>query len=402
MGKRTAVIVEQVSKKYCKSLKRSMYYGIMDIARNMVGMGSQSHALRRSEFWAVNDVSFTLDKGETLGIIGPNGSGKTTFLKMLNGVFWPDKGKISIRGRVGALIEVGAGFHPLLTGRENIYINAAILGMSKKEVDKKLDSIIDFADMLEFIDMPVKYYSSGMYVRLGFAIAIHCNPDVMLIDEILAVGDIGFRVKCYNKMAELTKNCATVIVSHDLSAIARVCSRAIVLHRGEIVFQGPSETAIQLYASNFEREKTVISSNGVVLKNCLVAVDCENGCFLSPVGTPFELDFVVSSDFDEVQPVILMLHFYHSSGEFVAEWNSWYAGQHLELRKGDQRFRVSIGAFSLSPGIYTMSLFITSQNSMKHLLVVYHGWAIKIVGERLGNVPHQIAGKLTTLERQHK
>jgi len=196
------VKVEHVSKKYCKSLKRSMFYGVHDIGRNMVGLSAHSERLRDGEFWAVDDVSFELKKGETLGIIGPNGSGKTTLLKMLNGIFWPDKGKITVRGRVGALIAVGAGFHPLLTGRENININGAILGMSKKEINEKFDDIVEFADIGDFIDYPVKFYSSGMYVRLGFAVAVHCKPDILLVDEVLAVGDLGYTFKCYRKISE--------------------------------------------------------------------------------------------------------------------------------------------------------------------------------------------------------
>ena len=151
-------------------------------------------------------ISFKVKKGETLGIIGPNGSGKSTLLKILNGIFPPDKGTIKIRGKVGALIEVGAGFHPMLTGRENIYINGTILGMSKKEIDEKFDKIVDFADIGDFLDVPVKNYSSGMYVRLGFSIAVCCQPEILLIDEVLSVGDISFRKKCLQKIIDLKKN----------------------------------------------------------------------------------------------------------------------------------------------------------------------------------------------------
>lgn len=167
MEKETVISVENVSKKYCKSLKKSMYYGAMDIGRNMLGLSSRSEKLRKDEFWALHDISFEVRKGETLGIIGPNGAGKTTLLKMLNGIFWPDKGKITIRGRIGPLIEVGAGFHPLLTGRENVYINAAILGMTRKQIDKKFDDIVDFSGIGNFIDSPVKFYSSGYVCQVG-------------------------------------------------------------------------------------------------------------------------------------------------------------------------------------------------------------------------------------------
>lgn len=151
--------VEHVSKKFSKSLRHSMLYGMEDIGHNLIGLSSNSAKLREKEFWAVDDVSFEIKKGDTLGLIGPNGSGKSTLLKMLNGIFWPDKGKITVRGRVGALIEVGAGFHPLLTGRENVYLNGAILGMSKSEIDSKFDRIVEFADIGDFLDSPVKSYS---------------------------------------------------------------------------------------------------------------------------------------------------------------------------------------------------------------------------------------------------
>ncbi len=235
MDKDTVISVENVSKKYCKSLKRSMFYGAIDIGKNMLGLSSRSDQLRKDEFWALKDISFEVKKGETLGIIGPNGSGKTTLLKLINGIFWPDKGKITIRGRVGALIELGAGFHPLLTGRENVYINAAILGMTKKEVDEKFNEIIEFADIGDFIDTPVKYYSSGMLVKLGFSVAIHSNPDIILVDEVLAVGDIQFQAKCFSKIREFKENGKSIVlVSHDMSTIQKHTGKVILLHKGSI------------------------------------------------------------------------------------------------------------------------------------------------------------------------
>jgi lipopolysaccharide transport system ATP-binding protein len=204
-----------------------MAYGMTDVCRNLVGLSSNPDRLRKNEFWAVNDVSFEVKKGETLGIIGPNGSGKTTMLKMLNGIFWPDKGKISIRGKIGALIAVGAGFHPQLSGRENIYINGAILGMSKEVIDEKFDAIVDFSGIAEFLDAPVKHYSSGMYVRLGFAIAVHCEPDILLIDEVLSVGDIDFQARCINKIKEMDKqNVTKIFISHNLNTVQLLCSKA--------------------------------------------------------------------------------------------------------------------------------------------------------------------------------
>lgn len=286
MSDDTLIKVEGVSKKFCRSLGRSIQYGLQDVARDLVDLSSKPGELRKTEFWAVDDVSFELKKGEALGIIGPNGSGKTTILKMLNGIFMPDKGRIDIKGRVGALIEVGAGFHPMLTGRENIYINAAILGMCKKEIDKKFDSIVDFADIGDFIDAPVKFYSSGMYVRLGFAIAIHCEPDILLVDEVLAVGDSAFRSKCYQRMNEIKKetDVAIVFVSHSLLTVERFCDKGIFLHNGIIKSQGKIHTAIQDYQKIInqllEKQKAV---SGVIpgMPYCTKEVEITNVKYLN-------------------------------------------------------------------------------------------------------------------------
>ncbi|MBI5404054.1 MAG: ABC transporter ATP-binding protein [Ignavibacteriae bacterium] len=247
----SVIRVENVSKKYCRGLKHTMMYGIHDIAKNVIGQSSHSEKLRNGEFWAVNDVSFEVRRGETLGLIGANGSGKSTILKMLNGIFMPDKGRIEINGRVGALIEVGAGFHPMLTGRENVYINGSILGMTKKEIDRKFEEIVDFADIGDFIDSPVKHYSSGMYVRLGFAVAVHCEPDILLIDEVLAVGDEEFRRKCMSKLNEFkSAEKAIVLVSHSMELIQGYCNRAMWVDAGVIKDTGVPRDVINRYFRN--------------------------------------------------------------------------------------------------------------------------------------------------------
>ena len=261
------VRVEGVSKKFCLSLKKSLWYGLQDMGRELtgrrrgaVGQGSscvvpgasfpdpnqkektasQAHlGLRAKEFWAVNDVSFELRRGECLGLIGRNGAGKTTLLRMLNGLIKPDAGRIEMRGRVGALIALGAGFNPILTGRENIYTNASVLGLTKKETDAKLDEIIDFAEIGDFLDTPVQNYSSGMAVRLGFAVASTLEPDVLLADEILAVGDVGFRAKCYRKFsALLDKGVSVIFVSHEISNIQVVCNKCLWLRDGMVADYG--------------------------------------------------------------------------------------------------------------------------------------------------------------------
>jgi len=243
-----AIKVENLSKKFCTSLRRSLIYGTTDMLNDMLGMKRQTEGLRKREFWALQDINFELKRGETLGLIGQNGCGKTTLLRLLNGIFPPDKGKITINGRMGALIAVGAGFHPHMSGRENIYLNGTILGMTRSELNSKLDAIINFAEIGEFIDSPVSTYSSGMTVRLGFAIAIHCEPDILLIDEILAVGDGRFQQKCFSKLAELLKSGTSVIfVSHSMPQVQMICKDAIYMDHGKMLAYGKVEDTIGFY-----------------------------------------------------------------------------------------------------------------------------------------------------------
>ena len=214
-----------------------MKYGMLDLAAGFVGIKQNKEKLRKDEFWAVKDVSFELRRGECLGLIGHNGAGKSTLLKMLNGLIKPDEGEIIMRGRVGALIELGAGFNPILTGRENIYVNGQILGFTKEEIDRKFDDIVEFAEIAEFIDSPVQNYSSGMKVRLGFAVAAQMEPDVLLIDEVLAVGDLSFRMKCFDHINMIiTKNKVSIIlVSHSMIDIMRICQKGILFKQGRLI-----------------------------------------------------------------------------------------------------------------------------------------------------------------------
>jgi ABC-type polysaccharide/polyol phosphate transport system ATPase subunit len=255
----TIIKVEGVSKKYCRSLKHTMMYGVSDLSKSFLGLDQQTERLRDGEFWALNDVSFEVKQGEALGLIGLNGSGKSTLLKMLNGIMMPDKGRIEITGRIGALIEVGAGFHPMLTGRENIYINGAIIGMTKKEIDKKFDVIVDFAGIDNFIDSPVKHYSSGMYVRLGFAIAAHAEIDILLVDEVLAVGDIKFQQKCIRKMNEFKENGKTCIMTtHDMSMLKTLCATSVWLDKGKVFQEGRTGELSKSYYSQMHYEKNTV------------------------------------------------------------------------------------------------------------------------------------------------
>jgi lipopolysaccharide transport system ATP-binding protein len=237
MAGEVLVKVEGVSKKFCKDLKTSLWYGVKDLFSGLRG-NQEDGVLRPKEFWAVKDINFELRRGECLGLIGHNGAGKSTLLKILNGLINPDAGTVTMRGRVGALIELGAGFNPILTGRENIYNNGAVLGFTRKEIDAKVEAIIDFSEIREFIDMPVQNYSSGMKVRLGFAVAAQMEPDVLIIDEVLAVGDVGFRYKCLNAIGEIMKNSAVIFVTHSMPQIYRICTEIMLMNKGMVIEYG--------------------------------------------------------------------------------------------------------------------------------------------------------------------
>jgi ABC-type polysaccharide/polyol phosphate transport system ATPase subunit len=241
------VDIEDVGKKFARELRRVMFYGATDILRDFFQLPTPSDRLRSGEFWALDGVDLQVDRGQCVGLIGANGSGKTTLLKLVTGIFMPDRGQIRTRGRVGALVEIGAGFHPLLTGRENIYIYGQILGMSKREVSRKFDAIVDYADIGDFLDTPVKHYSSGMYVRLGFAVAIHAEPDILLVDEVLAVGDVAFRAKCMSSISEIIKKTGVIFVSHSMAQVESLCSTVLWLNKGSVVQYGESRDVVSAY-----------------------------------------------------------------------------------------------------------------------------------------------------------
>jgi ABC-type polysaccharide/polyol phosphate transport system ATPase subunit len=244
------VVFDRVWKKFRRGERHdSMKDAIVALAKKPFTR-KKADALDGQEFWALRDVSFEVKRGEALGIIGPNGAGKSTSLKLLTKILRPTSGSCYVRGRVGALIEISAGFHPDLTGRENLYLQGAILGMSRQEVSRKMDAIIDFAGIPAFIDTPVKRYSSGMNARLGFAIAAHVDPDVLLIDEVLAVGDFAFQQKCYDRLKEFRRaGAAIVFVSHNMQAIVSLCDKALLLSPGRGAMVGPVGEVAAVYAS---------------------------------------------------------------------------------------------------------------------------------------------------------
>ena len=248
------VSVEGISKKFCRRLRRSLAYGMADLAREMVGRPHQSNRLRPDEFWALRDVSLTVRRGETLALIGRNGSGKSTTLKLLNGVLWPDVGRITVRGRVQALLELGAGFIPVLSARENVYINAAMLGMRRADVDCALPEIMEFAGLEDVLDTPLQSFSSGMKTRLAFSVATQLDPDVLLLDEVLAVGDLAFQEKCMRRMeAFRRRNKSIIFITHNLYQVEAMCNSAVWLEGGQVVSSGRSIDVVREYLDAQER-----------------------------------------------------------------------------------------------------------------------------------------------------
>jgi lipopolysaccharide transport system ATP-binding protein len=242
-----AVDVASLHKKFKKG---DNYTSLRDLvpALTRKALGRREALEERKEFWAVKDVTFQVPRGEAFGVIGHNGAGKSTMLKLLSGIMVPTSGSISIRGRLSALIEIGAGFHPDLTGRENVYLYGTILGMNREEIRRKFDSIVEFSGLAEFIDTPVKRYSSGMFARLGFSVSAHVEPDVLLVDEILSVGDFAFQRRSLERMRSVLKGGTTVLfVSHNMRAVAELCSRSVLLEHGAVTALGPTSQVIQHY-----------------------------------------------------------------------------------------------------------------------------------------------------------
>jgi len=363
MGKDIVIKVENVSKKYCKSLKRSMMYGVRDIAKNTLGLSAGSGKLRKDEFWAVNNVSFEVKKGETLGIIGPNGSGKTTMLKLLNGIFWPDKGKISVKGRVGALIAVGAGFHPMLTGRENVYVNGAILGMNRKEIDEKFDEIVKFADIGNFLDTPVKFYSDGMFVRLGFAVAAHCEPDILLVDEVLAVGDIDFQNKCLDKIASIRDKATVLIVSHNMNTIQLMCDRCLLLQKGKQAMLGKTTKILDFYLKHAFNVK----ANKFESKNLDIEIFGEKNSKTNSLTINKEGRFKFTLKKLALKKGLLVTFSFINLTKGYS--HRVKIDKYLDVvgKINEFSFSVNFGSFSLPPGTYTIRVSISDGNFLRRI-----------------------------------
>nr|WP_275973908.1 ABC transporter ATP-binding protein [Argonema galeatum] len=301
MGKKY-VIGHQQQVPY-KTLRESMVRGAKSLSLNLLKpFRKKDPSPAYEEFWALKDVSFEIKQGDRVGIIGRNGAGKSTLLKILSRITEPTTGRICIKGRVASLLEVGTGFHPELTGRENIYLNGAILGMSKVDIKKKFDEIVAFAEVEKFLDTPVKRYSSGMYVRLAFGVAAHLEPEILVVDEVLAVGDAQFQKKCLGKMGEVGKEGRTVLfVSHQMGMLAQLCSEAIFLETGKVIKKGEAKEVISLYL-----EKSTFNQTNTFIRSDLGKIEKE--IYITQAKTVNSLD-VPLSEFGHTEQIVLKISF---------------------------------------------------------------------------------------------
>ncbi|PKA82140.1 lipopolysaccharide transport system ATP-binding protein [Ulvibacter sp. MAR_2010_11] len=393
MTNEVLIKVENLSKKFCKDLKTSLWYGVKDLASGMSSNRSERE-LRPKEFWAVKDISFELRRGECLGLIGHNGAGKSTLLKILNGLINPDAGKVTIKGRVGALIELGAGFNPILSGRENIYNNGAILGFTRKEINEKVEEIIDFAEIREFIDMPVQNYSSGMKVRLGFAVAAQMEPDVLIIDEVLAVGDLGFRIKCLNRIGELLNNCAVIFVSHSMTQVSRVCTNALLLQKGKILVSNtPVSETIARYYQLFDVEaERILGKENITLNDVTAYINDEKYSLESLLNQGDKLKLVFDCSWlVNVSKIKCKIFFINADTRNVLDIASEMDQDDLVVNNDRSILTVETMPLFLNGGTYTITLVVqnaeTDERLYRHdniititILSEYYSWS-DVVGK---------------------
>ena len=343
-------------------------------------------ALKSGQFWAVNDVSFKVNRGEALGIIGPNGSGKSTILKLLSGIITPDQGLYSVKGRLSALIEVGAGFHPDLTGRENVFLNCSILGMSRKETAKRFNQIVEFAGVEEFIDTPLKYYSSGMAVRLGFATSAFIEPEVLLVDEVLSVGDTEFRNRCANRMEKMMKDGVTMIlVSHNLNEVRTLCQRTLMLFKGTVLMEGPTQRVLEKYHDTISKtikdqqerdEAANAESNGngaAVAKKQPGAMSITKIELLDPEGLPAETFYTGSNMTVRIHyharkrvmnPRVLVEMVWAAEDWTAATFGNYYDSVEFGAAEGDGYIDLKIEQIMLEPNVYNLNIKIGDETAL--------------------------------------
>jgi len=367
-----------VGKKFCRSLKKSLFYGMQDVGYDILGINRSQSSLREAEFWANEDISFELKRGECLGLIGQNGAGKTTLLKMLNGLIKPDSGHIEMRGRVGAMIALGAGFNPILTGRENVYIAASVLGFGKQEVNRRFDEIVDFAGIEKFIDTPVQSYSSGMQVRLGFAVASSLDPDILLIDEVLAVGDVGFRTKCYNRIFEICNRAAVIFVSHNMPQVDRLCSRAMVLTGGKEVFCGMTGKAINEYNKLFSLQSREWQIKDGFSINHIAVNGKESGeKVMMDGGAGLEIEINLNCPY-VIEKAELTVSLLEKSYDLVSQASTRFQGDHVSLRKGENVIAAKVEKIMAGSGLKLLSIAIVNSENTNIIFWAHGGWEMQI------------------------
>lgn len=394
--------VNGVSKKFCRDLKKSLMYGVQDIASELFGVrGSENDNLRKKEFWALQDVSFELRRGEALGLIGKNGSGKSTLLRVIAGLIKPDKGTVEVIGRVAPLIALGAGFNPVLTGRENIYANMSILGLAKEEIDDRFDEVVEFAEIGEAIDSPVQTYSSGMAARLGFSCAIHTEPDILLIDEVLAVGDINFKQKCFRRLHELIqKGTSFILVSHNSQSILNVCRNSLYLIKGNFIEIGETRKVLTKYEEqlfNLDRKLSHAFSGAAEYaekkESESLGLDILSVEFRDSEGE--RLQSVVSGEearlylrcklTREIENINISLIFKEVLGQndLVLHISSYNDRVSLALPKGVHSLQVVLPYVCLRPGIYNLDVTV-KEDSMYDMDKV-PSFMFKVVGKESMN-----------------
>ncbi len=372
---------EKVSKAYrLGATHRSLRETIPTLVQRVLALRKDTTD-NASILWALRDVSFSVKRGEALGIIGPNGAGKTTSLKLISKITKATGGCVRVHGRVSALIELGAGFHPDLTGRENIYLNGAILGMTHREIEQRFNDIVAFSELERFLDTPVKRYSSGMYCRLGFAVAAHVKPDILLTDEVLAVGDAAFQAKCYRRIAELKDAGTTIVfVTHALTVLRRVCDRALLLYRGKIVAEGEPAEVIATYqdnpqfASNLAEqipdqvktfpESTPKPSGPIIISGVTFLCDKAQQVTTSRTGESVTLQISYLADQPVYQPSVT-IKFHGSDGLQYGGYNSSWDGASPTVVEGSGSVEVTFDPLCLLPGIYYITVIIADRDGLE-------------------------------------
>jgi lipopolysaccharide transport system ATP-binding protein len=356
-----------------RTLKETLTSAVRKTGQRLVAGPRRARRKRRETIWALRDVSFEVSEGDVIGIIGSNGAGKSTLLKILSRITGPTEGSAVIRGRVGSLLEVGTGFHPELTGRENIFLNGAIIGMTRSEIARKFDEIVDFAEVARFIDTPVKRYSSGMYLRLAFAVAAHLEPEILIVDEVLAVGDAAFQKKCLGKMGDVAHEGRTVLfVSHNMDAIQRLCTHGILLEEGRVAAHGPIVDVVARYLSarisdsaprswtNLERADRTGSGEARFV-GARYWSDDERLAFHPYPRGPLTVEMDIVSD-TAMSVESLAVVVWSSGGVKLVNADTISKGATVSLRPGRNRVSLHIDRLYVNPGIYRLGLWMASSD----------------------------------------